>query len=177
MTAIRLMSEIARNKMKESTPVEIHKISQSADEVLNKMNAIIWSMNSGNDTLDNLLSYIRSYSLEYLDNINIECKVEIPDKIPDKEINGDKRRNVFLCVKETLNNILKHSGASAVTIIVELNQSLRIQIADNGKGIDMENLRRFGNGLKNIHRRMESIGGSFKIENNNGTITTLELPL
>ncbi|HRF20168.1 MAG TPA: 7TM diverse intracellular signaling domain-containing protein, partial [Chitinophagaceae bacterium] len=75
MTAIRLMSEIARNKMKENTPVEIHKISQSADEVLNKMNAIIWSMNSGNDTLDNLLSYIRSYSLEYLDNTNIDCKV------------------------------------------------------------------------------------------------------
>src|SRR6185436_15655442 len=50
MTAIRLMSEIARNKMKEETPVEIEKISQSADEVLNKMNAIIWSMNSSNDT-------------------------------------------------------------------------------------------------------------------------------
>lgn len=177
MTAIRLMSEIARNKMKENTPVEIHKISQSADEVLNKMNAIIWSMNSGNDTLDNLLSYIRSYSLEYLDNTNIDCKVEIPDEIPDKEITGDKRRNVFLCVKETLNNILKHSGASAVNIKVELNHSLKIQIADNGKGIDMENLRRFGNGLKNINRRMESIGGSFKIENNNGTVTTLELPL
>ena len=177
MTAIRLMSEIARNKMKENTPVEIHKISQSADEVLNKMNAIIWSMNSGNDTLDNLLSYIRSYSLEYLDNTNIDCKVEIPDEIPDKEITGDKRRNVFLCVKETLNNVLKHSGASAVNIKVELSHVLKIQIADNGKGIDMENLRRFGNGLKNIHRRMESIGGSFKIENNNGTVTNLELPL
>lgn len=177
MTAIRLMSEIARNKMKENTPVEIHKISQSADEVLNKMNAIIWSMNSGNDTLDNLLSYIRSYSLEYLDNTNIDCKVEIPDEIPDKEITGDKRRNVFLCVKETLNNMLKHSGATAVSIKVELNHSLKIQIADNGKGIDMENLRRFGNGLKNINRRMESIGGSFRIENNNGTVTTLELPI
>jgi signal transduction histidine kinase len=51
MTAIRLMSEIARNKMKENTPVEIDKISSSANEVLNKMNAIIWSMNSGNDTV------------------------------------------------------------------------------------------------------------------------------
>jgi signal transduction histidine kinase len=39
----------------------------------------------------------------------------------------------------------------------------------------MENLRRFGNGLKNIARRMQSIGGSFRIENKDGTITTLEL--
>lgn len=177
MTAIRLMSEIARNKMKENTPAEIDKISQSANEVLNKMNAIIWSMNSGNDTLDNMLSYIRSYSLEYLDSANIACNFEMPDEIPIKEITGDKRRNIFLCVKETLNNILKHSGAGKVNIQITLTDSLVIRIADNGKGIDMENLRRFGNGLKNINRRMETIGGSFTIENNNGTVTTLQLPL
>ncbi len=177
MTAIRLMSEIARNKMKENTPIEIEKISHSANDVLNKMNAIIWSMNSGNDTLDNLVSYIRSYALEYFDGTHIDCKVNTPENIPDKELTGDKRRNVFLCIKETLNNALKHSKASLITIDIELNHRLKISIADNGVGIDLQNLRQFGNGLKNIGRRMESIGGTLKIENNNGTITTLELPL
>ena len=177
MTAIRLMSEIARNKMKENTPIEIEKISHSANDVLNKMNAIIWSMNSGNDTLDNLVSYIRSYALEYFDGTPIDCKVNTPVNIPDKELTGDKRRNVFLCIKETLNNALKHSKASLITIDIELNHRLKITIADKGVGIDLQNLRQFGNGLKNIGRRMESIGGTFKIENNNGTITTLELPL
>ena len=93
MTAIRLMSEIARNKMKENTPIEIEKISRSANDVLNKMNAIIWSMNSGNDTLDNLVSYIRSYALEYFDGTAMECKVNTPEYIDDKELSGDKRRN------------------------------------------------------------------------------------
>ena len=177
MTAIRLMSEIARNKMKENTPVEIEKISSSANDVLNKMNAIIWSMNSGNDTLDNLVSYIRSYSLEYFENTPIECNVHTPEHIPDKELTGDKRRNIFLCVKETLNNAWKHSGASVIAIDIKINHSLAIQITDNGKGIDMQNLRQFGNGLKNIARRMESIGGIFTIKNNDGAVTTLELPL
>ena len=177
MTAIRLMSEIARNKMKENTPVEIDKISQSANDVLNKMNAIIWSMNSGNDTLDNLISYIRSYALEYFDNTPIYCKVNTPENIPIKELTGDKRRNIFLCIKETLNNTLKHSNASQLRIDIEATHLLRIKIADNGKGIDMQNLRRFGNGLKNIGRRMESIGGTFTIENDSGTVTTLELPV
>ena len=177
MTAIRLMSEIARNKMKENTPVEIEKISQSANDVLNKMNAIIWSMNSGNDTLDNLVSYIRSYALEYFDQTPIECKVNTPATIPDLEITGDKRRNIFLCVKETLNNVLKHSKASLVTINIETSDRLRIQIADNGTGIDLQNLRQFGNGLKNISRRMEVISGTFNIENKEGTVTTLELVL
>lgn len=177
MTAIRLMSEIARKKMKENTPVEIEKISSSADEVLNKMNAIIWSMNSGNDTVDNLISYIRAYAIEYFENTPVDCKVITPEHIESRDLTGDKRRNIFLCVKETLNNVLKHANASRVTITFETGDQLIVRIADNGVGIDLQNVRQFGNGLKNITRRMENIGGSYKIESHNGTITTLSLPL
>jgi len=177
MTAIRLMSEIARNKMKQDTPVEIEKISQSADEVLNKMNAIIWSMNSGNDTVDNLVSYIRSYSLEYFENTPVHCKVNTPENIESRELTGDKRRNIFLCIKETLNNVLKHSKASEIWIDFQIDHDLQIKISDNGIGIDLKNLRMFGNGLKNIARRMDNIGGTYLIENNHGTITILTLPL
>src|SRR6188474_1301858 len=135
MTTIRLMSEIAKNKMKENVPVEIEKISNSANEVLNKMNAIVWSMNISNDTLDSLIYYIRAYSIEYFDGTSIECKVVMPATIPFQEISGDKRRNIFLCVKETLNNILKHSMANRVTINIETNRKLSINIFDNGVGI------------------------------------------
>jgi len=177
MTAIRLMSEIARRKMKENTPIEIEKISHSADEVLNKMNAIIWSMNSGNDTIDNLVSYIRSYALEYFENTPVACKIFTPEHIEPTELTGDKRRNLFLSVKETLNNVLKHSKATEITIDFKIDRLLTIKIMDNGIGIDMQKIRQFGNGLKNIKKRMESIGGSYQIENNTGTITFLRLPL
>lgn len=177
MTAIRLMSEIARRKMKENTPVEIEKISHSADEVLNKMNAIIWSMNSGNDTIDNLVSYIRSYAIEYFENTAIECKITTPEHIKPTEITGDKRRNIFLSVKETLNNVVKHSKATEILIDFKIEHALTIKIVDNGIGIDMQKIRQFGNGLKNIKKRMESIGGSYHIENNTGTVTILRLPL
>ena len=177
MTTIRLMSEIAKNKMKETIPVEIEKRSNSANEVLNKMNAIVWSMNSSNDSLDSLISYIRAYTIEFFDGTPIECKVNMPTTIPFHEITGDKRRNVFLCVKETLNNVLKHSKASRININIEANHSLKIKIADNGVGIEQEKIRRFGNGLKNIERRMKGIGGNYTISNNGGTETKLELPL
>ena len=177
MTHIRLMSELAKSKMKQNTPVEIEKISQSADDVLNKMNAIIWSMNSRNDSLGNLISYIRAYSTEYLEGTSVKCTVSIPHDIPEKELNGDRRRNVFLCVKETLNNMLKHSGATELSIDILTNGALTIRIHDNGRGIDLQKIRQFGNGLQNIKRRMESIGGNFEIKNNNGTETILALPL
>ncbi|MBS1608662.1 MAG: hypothetical protein JSS70_07870 [Bacteroidetes bacterium] len=177
MTAIRLMSEIAKNKMKGQVPKEIEKISESANDVLNKMNAIIWTMNSGNDTVDNLVSYIRAYSLEYFDNTSIHCKVNTPEQIERIEITGDKRRNIFLCIKETLTNILKHSKASEVIINIEVSSHLKINIADNGIGIDLNKLRQFGNGIQNIKRRMSTIGGDIQITNENGTLTILSLPL
>src|SRR5436190_425024 len=177
MTAIRLMRELAKTKMKEDSPAEIDRISESANDVLNKMNDIIWSMNSGNDTLGNLISYIRIYSMEYLENTHINCNVIIPPVIEEKEITGDKRRNVFLCIKETLNNSLKYSAASEIVVTIEATDNLTIQVHDNGKGIDMHKLRQFGNGLKNIQKRMSSVGGSFSIENKNGTLTILTLPL
>jgi signal transduction histidine kinase len=177
MTAIRLMSEIAKNKMKENTPTEIERISQSADDVLNKMNAIIWSMNSRNDSLGNLIAYIRSYSQEYFDITPIVCRVNIPEEIPDFEVTGDKRRNLFLCVKESLNNVLKHSKASKLIIDITIVNGLTITIHDNGVGINLDKLREFGNGLQNIDRRMRSIGGNFTIEKKDGTISTLQMPL
>ncbi|OYW19632.1 MAG: hypothetical protein B7Z54_03350 [Sphingobacteriales bacterium 12-47-4] len=177
MTTIRLMSEIAKKKMKQEVPIELEKISQSANDVLNKMNAIIWSMNSGNDTLDNLISYIRAYSIEYFEGTPVQCKVNTPPQIPERQLTGDKRRNIFLCVKESLNNVLKHAQASDVEIDIRINTDLIITITDNGTGIDLAKLREFGNGLKNISQRMAKIGGAFFIENRNGTVTSLVYPL
>jgi signal transduction histidine kinase len=134
-------------------------------------------MNSKNDSLGNLISYIRAYSTEYLEGTSVKCNVSIPHDIPEKELTGDRRRNIFLCVKETLNNMLKHSGATEVSIDILTNGTLLIRIHDNGIGIDLQKIRQFGNGLQNIKRRMESIGGNFEIKNNNGTETILALPL
>jgi len=134
-------------------------------------------MNSSNDTLDSLISYIRAYTYEFFDGTSIECKVHMPETIPFHEISGDKRRNIFLCVKESLNNALKHSKASRIKIDIEVNHNFKVKISDNGVGIEQEKIRRFGNGLKNIERRMKGIGGNYTISNNNGTETKLELPL
>ena len=56
-------------------------------------------------------------------------------------------------------------------------QNLIVTIHDNGKGIDTENLRRFGNGLHNMRQRMESVGGSIKITSDKGTCVQVECPV
>ena len=169
MTTIRLYSELAKNKLTDSPIPEIDKISSSANDLLNKMNAIIWSMSSSNDSLGNMVAYIRSYALEYFENTGIECYIRIPENLPNIEVIGEIRRNVFLVVKEALNNILKHAKATEVYITLERTaDGLALYIQDNGVGIDMDGLRQFGNGLKNMKKRMQDVDIEFSIENKNG---------
>ena len=174
MTTIRLYSELARNKLGGQTIPEIDKISSSANELLTKMNAIIWSMTSSNDTLGNLIAYIRSYALEYFENSGIDCHTSIPENLPNIQVIGSIRRNVFLVVKEALNNIVKHAGATRVEIILnQVQGGLTLLIQDNGKGINFNELRPFSNGLNNMKKRMSDAGCDFTIENNNGTLITI----
>jgi len=177
VTAIRLMSEIVKSKMKDQTLPEIDKISNSANELINKMNTIIWTMTSSNDSVENLVAYIRSYAVEFFESTNIDCYFTMPAAIPAREISGEKRRNVFLSVKEALNNVAKHSQSSVVKINIAVNDRLIIEIQDDGVGINMEKLRKFGNGLNNMKKRMASIEGGFNIENQQGTRTTFYLQL
>ena len=176
VTAIRLLSEIALQKTKEHPVEEIPKISYNANELMTKMNAIIWSMNPGNDTVSSLVAYIRSYASEYLDNFKMDYQIKVTDEVPDIEISGVRRRNIFLVLKESLNNVMKHAHATEVIIRIHFNHHMLIEICDNGKGMDKDKLNQFGNGLKNMQRRMESIAGSFEIASVAGTTVKLTVP-
>ena len=174
MTSIRLYSELAKNKLGTSNFPEIEKISASADELLIKMNAIIWSMTSSNDSLGNMVAYIRSYALEYFESTGINCTIYLPESIPDLEVNGKIRRNVFLVVKEALNNVVKHAQASEVKIFLEKEENgLSLTIHDNGKGFEFDQIGSFGNGLKNMKKRMADINIELSIENKQGTTIRL----
>jgi signal transduction histidine kinase len=178
VTAIRLMSEIVKTKMKGQTLPEIDKISYSANDLLNKMNTIIWTMTSTNDSVQSLVAYIRAYTVEFFDNTGIDCQFYIDPDISAAELSGEKRRNIFLSVKESLNNVAKHSMASKVSLAIDTNENiLRIKIADNGRGIDQDKISQFSNGLRNMKRRIESIYGDFIIENKQGTTITFTLKI
>lgn len=177
VTAIRLLSEIARKKTKNQPLEEIARISNNANELMSKMNGIIWSMNPGNDTLASTIAYMRSNASEFLDNFDLNYRIHVPENIPDIELSGNKRRNLFLVMKESLNNIIKHAQASNVTIAFTCSEHLMVHITDDGKGIQPDKLNEYGNGLKNMQRRMENIDGSFSIAAENGTTVILILPL
>lgn len=175
LTSIRLLSEIAL--VKPSNKEELKKISSNANELVNNLNEIIWSINSRNDTIPNLLAYIRSHMVDYLEPYNIKLSINIPANIPAIEISGEKRRNIFMVIKECFTNIIKHANASAVNFTVQIRDELIFTIKDDGKGFESQNILPFKNGIRNMKERIEHVGGEMEIWGKNGTTITIKIPI
>jgi len=179
LSRIKFLSETIGMKKQQHLPIEeeISSIRTYSHEMIDKMGEIVWALNEKNDTLSDLLSYTRAYAAEYLEQNGISCHVEEPDNLPQDIVNGEFRRNIYLTVKETLHNIVKHAQATEVFINIEISDWLSIQIKDNGIGIDNTGLRSSGNGLFNMNKRIQELNGRFEIINNNGTQVNILVPL
>jgi signal transduction histidine kinase/ligand-binding sensor domain-containing protein len=179
LSRIRYLGEMVKLKTIQQQNIlpDIEKISAFSDEMVDKMNEIVWALNEKNDTLEAIISYIRSFAAEYLSNNDLACKVNLPDEIPNHIVKGETRRNIFLSVKECLHNVVKHANASATVVTISVKDDLVIQIHDDGKGIDWEKTRPFSNGILNIKKRMKDAGGTVDFKNENGTTVVLVIPL
>ncbi len=159
LSTIRLLSEIAKRKIKDTGQTkEIERISEAAGELVDKMSEIIWAMNSSNDSLANLIAYMRSFAADFLEHAHIQHHFIIPENIPNVKLSGGTRRHIYLAVKESLHNVVKHSQASEVIIEVKVFKNMTIMLKDNGKGFDPEKVRLFGNGLQE-YREADAAGG------------------
>lgn len=178
LSTIRLLSEIAKRKIKDTGPIkEIERISEAAGELVDKMSEIIWAMSSSNDSLANLIAYMRSFAADFLEHAHIQHHFIIPENIPNVKLSGGTRRHIYLAVKESLHNVMKHSKATDVIIEVKVFKNMTIMIKDNGQGFDPEKVRLFGNGLKNIEKRMQQVNGQADIISQDGTTVFLDIPL
>ena len=84
------------------------------------------------------------------------------------------RKNVYLIFKEAMNNAIKHSNCSEISINTEMNgKLLTITLYDNGRGFDI-NKRRTGNGVENMHNRAKAIGGTLRIQSSAESGTMLK---
>ena len=179
LSRIKFLSETIGMKKQQHLPIEedINNIRTYSHEMIDKMGEIVWALNEKNDTLDDLLSYTRAYAVEYLAQNGISCHVEEPDNLPGRIVNGEFRRNIYLTVKEALHNIVKHAGATEVTINITITDRLSIQIRDNGKGIDEGPTLSVGNGLYNMSARIRGLKGRFEIKKTEGTQIDILVPL
>jgi len=179
LSKIKFLSETIGIKKQQQQPIEedIGKIREYSHDMIDKMGEIVWALNQKNDSLSDLLSYTRAYASEYLSQNGIHCSFHEPEQYLLISVSGEFRRNIYLTVKEALHNVVKHAQASQVCITISTDRDLQINIHDNGTGFNENDIRPFSNGLGNMKKRMEGLGGSCQIFQDSGTIVLITVPL
>lgn len=166
LSRIVVLSEVmmVTEKLNSDTSSNLDKISKYAMDLRIKVDEIIWALNPRHDTLDDLVSYIHRYALDYFDGSTVACKLLLPETIPDLQVSAAFRRNVFLILKESLHNVIKHASASTVEISINITGNLmEMKVKDNGTGFNDKEVTPYRNGIGNMQRRAEEIGGKFEI--------------
>ena len=179
LSRIRYMSSEMKNEIKEEgLKKDFDKIITGSDELVDKMNEIIWALNSTDEKLADVLYFIRSQCSEMLDDAGIALQATLPETIPEKILNSEEKRNLYLVVKESVHNIIKHADASTVNMVMQIDNNLRISLSDDGKGFNVDENRIKGNGLGIFQKRMNCLKGSVTIKSDgSGTTIQFIMPL
>jgi ligand-binding sensor domain-containing protein/signal transduction histidine kinase len=180
LTKIALLSDVAKRNTHNQQEVSntLDRISNAARDVAGTMDEIVWAVNPRNDTIDRFVGYTAQYAEEYLSLSNIQCRLDIPQELPGRHVTSEVRHNVFLVMKESLNNIVKHSHATSVEIKVAVSEgAMHVEVRDNGAGFDQDRVGRFSDGLSNMKKRMDEIGAGFRLQSQPGHGTTLSITI
>ena len=150
-------------------------IQNSTDEMVQKLSDLVWSVNPNQDSLQMVFERLEQYGFDMCNTKNMQFKTSIITchfNLPT-----ENHYQLYLFCKEAINNAVKYSEAGLLELTVkESNHLLEISISDNGKGFDIENVKR-GNGLNNMHKRADELGADFDIQSKTGAGSLISLKL
>jgi signal transduction histidine kinase len=182
LTQITLLTELARREP-EQTGANLARITESARDLTRAMDEIVWAVDPQHDTLAGLMDYISAYAEDYLRVAEVRCRMDLPLDLPSTRVDAELRYNLFLAVKEVLNNVVKHAKATEVWLRLRLEaRAVTLILEDNGQGISHPAAGTpagtrisSGHGLGNLEERLSLVGGRCRIESLPGQGTRVEM--
>lgn len=169
ISALKLQAEFLKQKAEdEDLKTDINELLITSEEMNISMREMLWSLNSGNDTIGNFVEYAKIYATSFLKKTKIQLILEDENIVFETTVTTEQRRNLFLCLKEALNNAYKHSQSNKLKLsFVQKDKEFMMKISDNGIGIN--EIHSEGNGLRNMKRRMKEQNGHCEVTTENGT--------
>lgn len=173
LTKIALTSDLVSTELRanEQASKKIGQMAETARTLSQSLKEVVWSVKPEHDNLESTIRYFKSYCGEFFEDtpVHLSFGVNIPaETIP---VSPENRRNLFLILKEALNNVLKHSDAKKVHIEIRFeNNWFEMSVADDGKGFDAARISGMinSNGLQNIKKRAKLTGMKLEIDSAEG---------
>ena len=168
--SISLLAQIMEQSPSSADATQVRGL---AVQTIDTLRDIIWFIDPTHDKLSDLVARLQETARVML--ATIACQFEQSGDFRSANLPLSFRRNVPPLFKETLHNVLKHSRATQVQISIQrLEKQFTFRVQDNGVGFH-PGAKSSGNGLKNLKRRAQEIGGHLKIESSPGDGTTITL--
>lgn len=165
LTEISILSELTSReltKVPNVTSQNLKSISETARRLIDNMGDIVWVVNPKRDSLHDLIIRLKDSYNEVLTYMGIKMKTVDLDKLENIKLPMEYRQNLFLILKEGINNSIKHSKCDRIKLQVNIRgKVLEMILQDNGIGIDGSG-KGVGNGLRNMENRAAAIGGNLK---------------
>ncbi len=183
LSSLQVYSTVAEQVMEtqpEKAKEMLRKIAVQSAILMENIGDIVWSMKPGNEQHIQLNAKIKNFVSDVLAAANINYIINIEEGTDDVIKNITAKKNILLIIKEAVNNVVKYSTASQVSIsIKKIDEHICVQVADNGKGFDTTAAKSSGDGLRNMQKRAEELKGIFEISSalDKGTTVSALLPI
>jgi signal transduction histidine kinase len=137
------------------------------------MSDIVWAINPEHDRMGNLVHRMRRFATDVLGGQGIALRFASSLTDEDLKISADVRRQLYLIFKESIHNVVRHSGAGRVDVALDgVKGGLTLTVTDDGRGFDAA-AEHEGHGLRSMRRRAAAMGGRVELASSPGRGTTL----
>ncbi len=134
----------------------LQQIEENVQHMVDELGNTIWVLNALEQNLTALYDKLKTWTGRLMNSYpGIRCRFE-ENLETDVVLNPKQALNWLYIMQEAINNAVKHSGGSLVTVTLFCRKNWEIIVADNGNGMTAGN--EDGHGLKSITGRAERMG-------------------
>lgn len=179
LSGIALYSYIAKQQHENNDAAAASQsldiIDKNATDMVKKLSDIVWAVNPVHDSLDALLQRLEEYTVEMASVKGIEILIVKEEQVQGLKLSMEQRKNIYLIIKEAVNNAIKYSQCEQLKITVASEgKQIIFKVSDDGIGFDEHSISR-GNGLLNMQSRATELHGNVAIESAIGKGTTISV--
>ncbi len=155
----------------------LQEIRRTAQAALREMRSLIFELRPPDLEKEGLVAALRARLESVEDRAGVRTALEV---VGDGRLPHDVEAGLYRVVQEALNNALKHSGATHVTVSLKIeSEAVALEVADDGIGFDPQAAHTGGGlGLRGLVERAQELGGKLSLQSGpgQGTRIRLEVP-
>ncbi len=151
----------------------LKRLGETAQQALKEMRLMIFELREPEAGQDDLAGALEKRLDTVERRAGVECELCADDLRP---VPVAVQAELYHIAQEALNNMLKHSAATRVTLAIQYRDgALVMRVEDNGQGFDPASISEGGMGLANMRERAARLGGQCEIISAPGKGTTVQV--